>query len=283
MAGMSPRIVARCRGVSPRSFLLLILSFLPLLPGALRTEGGGVHSFSVINSHKLQLKFLHIARATHSAHFRQGYILHQVSPWMTGTQQLQFISIVDKFMTSNGIQQGLQTFLIEGHKNYCTTVPGQDMLRQCDSLGICCKCFINILFFHYWQNGFKVRMQWLRGPDLARRSYFGDPGIHKLNTATDLYTFVNFVIHIHFLIPGKRLINMHWATCPTKSLFHEPQLRKTFHRIWTYSIPLFSSAVICIRSASCWRSDSGKCFLGTCPASFFFLFLSPVMTHTYVT
>ena len=44
MPGKSPRIVARCRGVSPRSLRLLTLFFRPLLLGVRfrEVDGGGV-------------------------------------------------------------------------------------------------------------------------------------------------------------------------------------------------------------------------------------------------
>ena len=52
--------------------------------------------------------------------------------------------------------RGLQTFLPEGHISYCTTVRGPHTLHNVIVSGYATfyeinKCFVNVLFFHYWQ------------------------------------------------------------------------------------------------------------------------------------
>jgi len=68
------------------------------------------------------------------------------------------------------LEQGLQTFLSEGHISCRTTIRGLDILRNVIVSGYITfyqinKCFVNILFFHYWQNVFAGRVKWLRVPD----------------------------------------------------------------------------------------------------------------------
>jgi len=69
--------------------------------------------------------------------------------------------------------RGLQTFLSEGH--ICCYMISQrpDFLRNVIVSGNVAfhqinKLFVNVLFFHHWQNGFAGGMEWLRGPHLAR-------------------------------------------------------------------------------------------------------------------
>jgi len=75
--------------------------------------------------------------------------------------------------------QGSSIFLGEDHISYCTIVRGPDIL--CNVIFSGCVTFYhintffaNILFFHYWQNVFCIRVKWLRRSDLSRGTYFGE-------------------------------------------------------------------------------------------------------------
>jgi len=86
-------------------------------------------------------------------------------------------TLVDASVTvyRNSYTPGLFKFLGENHINYCTTVRGLDILRnvifsryvtfyQINTF------FVNILFFHYWQNVFCGRVKWLRRSDFSPRA-----------------------------------------------------------------------------------------------------------------
>jgi len=75
---------------------------------------------------------------------------------------------------SNSFGPGLFKFLGEGQTSYCTTVREPDILHNVFFLGYVTfyqinTFFVNILFFHYWQNVFCGRVKWLRKSDLSRR------------------------------------------------------------------------------------------------------------------
>jgi len=62
----------------------------------------------------------------------------------------------------------------EGYKSYCTTIRGPDILPNVIVLGYVTfyqisTYFLDILFFHYWQNVFCGRMKWLGGPEAVHR------------------------------------------------------------------------------------------------------------------
>jgi len=58
----------------------------------------------------------------------------------------------------DGVSQGLQTFVSEGHISYSATVRGSGIFRNVIVSGYVTfyqinTFFVNILYFHYWQNG----------------------------------------------------------------------------------------------------------------------------------
>jgi len=65
------------------------------------------------------------------------------------------------------IDQGSPNFLGEDHVGHCTTVRGPDISPNVTFSGnvifyLISKVFVNILFFHYWQNVFCGWVKWLR-------------------------------------------------------------------------------------------------------------------------
>ena len=76
------------------------------------------------------------------------------------------------------IDQGFPNIWEKTTKSYCTTVRGPDILHNVIFSGYVTfyqinTIFVNILFFHCWQNVFCGRVKCLRRSDLARRPQCG--------------------------------------------------------------------------------------------------------------
>jgi len=84
------------------------------------------------------------------------------------------------------LQQGLQTFLPEGHIGYYTLVRGLGFSRKVIASGYVKFFQINKwnIIFSLLTKCFAGRMKWIRGPDFARRSYSLETLVYRMPTIT---------------------------------------------------------------------------------------------------
>jgi len=83
-------------------------------------------------------------------------LLKPPEPCILGSR-LQKATITQWISMFNGLEQGLQTFSSKGYISHYTTVRGPDILQKVIvsrylKFHQIKKFFVNILFFHYWQN-----------------------------------------------------------------------------------------------------------------------------------